>query len=73
MKTGGDELSGGIYKSLVVGFCRCKNCGAEKFCWNTYFKCKECGSNEYETTGEKDIWKKRFGTDDPDLVADILP
>ena len=36
--------------SLVIGFCRCKNCGWSngKFNWHTYFKCPECGCREYE-------------------------
>lgn len=36
-------------KSLVIGFCSCKNCGwtSGKFNWHTYFKCPECGCKEY--------------------------
>lgn len=36
-------------KSLVIGFCKCANCGwtDNKFNWHTYFKCPECGCKEY--------------------------
>ena len=36
-------------KSVGIGFCICANCGwtDNKFNWHTYFKCPECGSNEY--------------------------
>ena len=35
--------------SLVIGFCKCANCGwtDNKFNWHTYFKCPECGGREY--------------------------
>ena len=37
------------YKSLVIGFCTCANCGYtdNKFNWHTFFKCPECGCRDY--------------------------
>ena len=35
------------YKSLVIGFCRCANCGWTEFNWHTYFKCPNCGGTKY--------------------------
>ena len=37
------------YKSLVIGFCKCANCGYtnNKFNWHTFFKCPECGCRDY--------------------------
>lgn len=40
-------------KSIVLGFCKCKKCGAERFVWNSYYICKECNSREYEKSGIK--------------------
>lgn len=62
-------------KSLVVGYCICKNCGwsNNKFNWHTYFKCPECGSIEYvkpDLWGEyKDEPKPEEEFDDSDLLA----
>ena len=39
--------------SLILGFCKCKECGAEYFVWNSYFCCKYCGSKKYENTSLK--------------------
>lgn len=47
--------------SLVLGFCKCKNCGFEKYYWNTYFVCAECGAKgekSYERTGYREILRK---------------
>ena len=37
------------YKSLVIGFCTCANCGYtdNKFNWHTVFKGPECGCRDY--------------------------
>ncbi len=44
-----------IYRSLVIGFCKCAKCGwtDNKYNWHTYFKCKNCGSVEYV---KEDLW-----------------
>ena len=36
-------------KSLIIGFCKCADCGwsSGKFNWHTYFKCENCGSKKY--------------------------
>lgn len=36
------------YKSIILGFCKCKRCGKERFVWNSYFICNNCGFKEYE-------------------------
>lgn len=36
------------FESIVLGFCKCKRCGRERFVWNSYFACDNCGGNEYE-------------------------
>lgn len=35
--------------SLIIGFCKCAECGYDnhKFNWHTYFKCDQCGSDKY--------------------------
>lgn len=40
-------MSGQKHKSIVLGFCKCKHCGYEKFYWNTFFVCEKCGCKEY--------------------------
>ena len=59
---------------MVLGFCRCNQCGKEFFYWNTYFKCKECGGHEYtKTTWEEDLSReKRTGTDGSANATDIF-
>lgn len=49
------------YKSLIIGFCKCANCGWSdgKFNWHTYFKCPECGSKEYIHCGLKEMDEER--------------
>ena len=39
------------YTPLSLGFCRCLKCGYDHFYWQGYFKCKNCGSTEYELSG----------------------
>lgn len=38
-------------ESLVLGFCKCENCGFERFVWQTYFICPKCGCRKYKQTG----------------------
>lgn len=48
-------------ESIILGFCKCKRCGTERFVWNSYFICRNCGSKEYEKSGDVDpegIWKE---------------
>ena len=59
-------------ESLVLGFCKCKNCGFEKFYWNTYFKCAECGSNEYEKAKEDYLEQEISGKNSASDATDIL-
>lgn len=61
--------------SLVLGFCKCKNCGKEFFCWNTYFKCKECGGYEYEKKAwDEDLrGSQGIGENGSTDIADIFP
>lgn len=61
-------------KSLVIGYCICKNCGwsNNKFNWHTYFRCPKCGSIEYvkpDLWGECDEPKPEEEFDDSDLLA----
>lgn len=42
------------YKSIILGYCKCKKCGKEKFVWNSYFICDQCHSRDYELSGIKD-------------------
>jgi len=44
-------------KSLVIGFCKCADCGwtNNKFNWHTYFTCPECGSHRYSKEGIYDV------------------
>ena len=37
-------------ESLILGFCECDNCGKEYFVWNTFFRCKKCGSRKFHNT-----------------------
>ena len=55
-------------KSLVIGFCICANCGwtDNKFNWHTYFKCPECGSNEYV---KEDIYASQGKTEGTGMVC----
>lgn len=54
--------------SLILGFCKCNKCGFEKYYWNTYFVCQECGAKgegSYEKTGySEELRKQDFGSDD---------
>ena len=52
------------FKSIILGFCKCKRCGKERFIWNSYFICKNCGSKEYEWSGIK---RNGFLFDDIDV------
>lgn len=59
---------------LVIGFCVCKNCGwsSGKFNWHTYFKCPECGCEEYvkeNIWGEYDEPETKEIVDDRDMLA----
>lgn len=66
-------------KSLVIGFCACAKCGWTdgKFNWHTFFKCPQCGCNEFikedynVPKGNENT--ERIGMDNHDDVNDIFP
>ena len=73
-KLGGKNMTDGTkYKSFVIGFCKCANCGWTdgKFNWHTHFRCPQCKCEEYVKefiNGEKaetvDSGMSAMGTDD---------
>ena len=56
------KIKKGKLGSLVIGFCKCANCGwtDNKFNWHTQFKCPKCGCREYQKGDgllEAEEWK----------------